>query len=751
MKRQRSLSFLHTASFASSPINFFLLLNLFSLVSAQNSTKNICQTKECLSAAQNLKESINFKADPCDDFYKYACGNWPNVHQNPSWMPENTITLRTAENTAELHDFLKLNNSQDEPEAVHKSRQFYALCLNNTAYSNKLEPIETILREIGLPAVVSLLGYDEINNYDYTTALAKAAKLAGIKMFFDLTTSFNPYNGTLNVIYLKKKGPMSELLDSSTLTSSRSKRAVGQFDQYYNNQNQFMAQVIRRMCEDSTSTSCKHWNSTYSFVRDIIIQKILTQRSEIEQINLMPFSMLNSTPVVIYSLKQLQDLTDSIAIEVNTTIPKLNWTRYIEETFTGLDVQMDLTDPRRVQIGIENLNTIKTMIRYIYKIENVKLLVVGLWWEVVSDLLPYVDFNIFEKKYEINNIEAREKRCAELTKLSFGLAISYTYATKEKYINAKTNIRKMYDHIRDSFKQIIQQVPWMDETTRQRALNKLQLVKPYIVYPDGIKSTNLLNEYYQNTKITDNFYDTAITIIQNRVKNISSTLNQMNDFSNAEWILIPTIVNAFYAPELNSIVIPAGIIGLSIYNNSLRALDYGGIGSIVGHELTHAFDNTGRRFNEIGNLENWWQPETLNSYREKAKCFVNTYANYSTDFGGSSQKVDSKLSLREDISDNGGFKESLFAYRKSISELGEEPILPQFENFTHEQLLTLAFANVWCENPNIYSWYMSYFKFHSPNAVRVNGVLQNSKEFAEIWKCPKGSNMNPNSDKCSVW
>ncbi|XP_065211522.1 neprilysin-like [Planococcus citri] len=159
----------------------------------------------------------------------------------------------------------------------------------------------------------------------------------------------------------------------------------------------------------------------------------------------------------------------------------------------------------------------------------------------------------------------------------------------------------------------------------------------------------------------------------------------------------------------------------------------------------------GRHYNEIGDVEDWWQSDTLSSYEEKAQCFVDAYGNHSSNFGNITQTTDSVHSLGENIADNGGFRESLLAYRRCVAKYGEEPILPHFENFTHEQLLTLAFANVWCENPTKLSAEKIRKDEHSPRPFRVNVVFQNSEEFADIWKCPKGSKMNPNKEKCSIW
>ncbi|XP_065211492.1 neprilysin-11-like [Planococcus citri] len=717
----------------------FSLLSSFLLVSSQNSTKKICETKECLSAAQNLKESMDHGADPCEDFYQYACGNWPNVHKNPndSEITLSTIQLRKGENTAELADFLRQNNTKNEPEAVHKARKFFWLCLNEAAYSNKLEKIVPQLQEIGLSLVPFIT--EEITNktFDYTTALAKAAKVTGVNIFFDLTIDLHPFNLTLNKIVLSN---IKEASDStSTTTPLASKEKISEA--------QFMIEVMQRMCEVSSSPSdCTRWISPENGARNTTIKKILTQQDDIRQINSAP-----SKPVLL-TLKELQNLTDSIALEVNTTLPKWNWTRYLEETFAGLNfVKLNLSDPAKIKIS--SSDSIEKIIRYIYEKNNLKLIELGIWWKVVSELLPYIDLSICDIKNKLNSLEVsptRENSCIQKTRLAFSLAVSYSYTTKQKYIKAKTDISRMFQHIRESLHQIIKETTWMDEKTRQRALRKVELMKSYLVYPSALKDTNLLNDLYKDIKISNNFYDSIISINQNEQKkyypSIQNKTNDLNEISTD-----PSEVNAFYEFRTNTMIIPAGILGLSYYNNSLRALDYGGIGSVIGHEITHGFDNKGRRYNETGDAEDWWQNDTVSSYKEKGQCFVHAYGNYSSNFGNITQTTDSVNSLGENIADNGGFKESLLAYRRGVAEYGEEPILPHFENFTHEQLLTLALANLHCENPTKLSAEKSRINVHSPKPLRVNVVFQNSKEFADIWKCPKGSKMNPNKEKCSIW
>ncbi|XP_065211517.1 neprilysin-1-like [Planococcus citri] len=538
-------------------IIFFSVSSSFLLVSSQNSTKKVCETKECLSAAQNLKESIDFEADPCDDFYQYACGNWPNVHKNEngSDIPQSTLLLRKNEINAEIVDFLKQNNTKDEPNAVHKARKFFWLCLNEAAYSNKLDLIEPQLKEIGLSLVPFLT--EEITNktFDYTTALAKAPKLTGINVLFDITMDLHPFNQTLNKIVLSNLKETSNSLNTTSPMASEEKISEAKF----------MADIMQKLCVLRRPTDfCTRWIAPDNKARNDTIKNILKQQDEIKQINLEP-----SAPVLI-TLKELQNLTDSIAIEVNTTISKFNWTRYIEETFAGLEfVKLNLKDPASIKISTPD--SIKEIIRYIYEKNNLRLIELGLWWKVASELLPAIDLTIRDIKNKLNSLEVTptvESGCIQKTRSIFGWAINYSYTTNEKYIKAKTTIGRMFAHIRESLKQIIENAFWMDEKTRQRALKKLQLMKSYLVYPSVLNETTLLNELYKDVKITANFYETLVSIHENDLRRILSMKNQTNNLEKIE--IDPSRVNALYDTPENTMIIPAGILGVSIYTNSLR-------------------------------------------------------------------------------------------------------------------------------------------------------------------------------------
>ncbi|XP_065211516.1 neprilysin-11-like [Planococcus citri] len=596
---------------------------------------------------------------------------------------------------------------------------------NTCASNNTMYPLSNILHTLG----ISMLRNE--SETDYTTMLARASKLVGIDMYFSLGTSSNPHNRTENMIVLtypeNESKAKNTILHPSSI-ASRPRTVVGKITDH---------QFIDRM-KRSTSPELDKMDNN----------KTTEQHEQMRNKSSTAFTIL-------YTLKQLQDLTDGIAIEANTTIPQLNWTRYIEELYTGLDnVTLDLNDPTKVKISIYDLDYIQKVIHLIYEMQSVKKIVDKLRKKVVGLIshLEYCVYPYFSYNYKHTITIPTELHCVKKTIESLDMAVSYVYTTKKKYRKAKIIVGEMFVRIRDSLEQIMQKAEWLDDKTKIRALKKLQSMKARIAYPDMIESPHELNYLYKNVQLYNTFYDTVISRIQRDRKSNLNRLNQINDLSIDDWNdKSPSAVNSFYDILKNTMTIPAGILGSPMYSNSLKALDYGGIGSFIGHEITHAFDNTGRHYNEIGIFENWWTEETSKIYDEKAKCFVEAYENYSTSTGNVAQKHDSKETLGEDISDNGGFKEALYAYKKYISEYGDEPILPLFENFTHEQLFTLSFANAWCENPTMDSAEASQFDEHSPKGVRVNGVLSNSKEFPEIWKCPKGSRMNPNKEKCSIW
>eukprot|EP00058_Branchiostoma_floridae_P004955 XP_002590443.1 hypothetical protein BRAFLDRAFT_62750 [Branchiostoma floridae] len=206
-------------------------------------------------------------------------------------------------------------------------------------------------------------------------------------------------------------------------------------------------------------------------------------------------------------------------------------------------------------------------------------------------------------------------------------------------------------------------------------------------------------------------------------------------------------VNAYYSPNKNEIVFPAGILQPPFYDpNSPKSLNFGGIGVVMGHELTHGFDDSGREFDKFGNLKPWWNNVSVAKFKQQAQCMVDQYSGYTIN----GEHVDGKQTLGENIADNGGLKSAFHAYEDWKRRNGDEVPLPAV-GLSHNQLFFVSFAQVWCDRRTEQMAHEALLTdTHSPAKWRVIGTLSNSKDFARAFNCPVGSTMNP-KDKCEVW
>jgi len=229
-------------------------------------------------------------------------------------------------------------------------------------------------------------------------------------------------------------------------------------------------------------------------------------------------------------------------------------------------------------------------------------------------------------------------------------------------------------------------------------------------------------------------------------------LNKINeDVDKQEWSMDPQTVNALYNFNINGMIIPAGILqppflhgdqGLSV------AMAYGAIGAILGHEMSHGFDNTGRQFDKYGEMNDWWTKLSKEKFNNRTKCMVDQYNEYKVAGG---HHVNGKLTLGENIADNGGFKTSLRAYYDWLKKNTEKERTLKGLKYDNHQLFHIAFGQAYCSISRPNEEYLATLNDrHTEERFRVIGTLSNSEEFAKAFKCKKGSRMNPEK-KCSVW
>ncbi|XP_017492271.1 PREDICTED: neprilysin-2-like [Rhagoletis zephyria] len=269
-----------------------------------------------------------------------------------------------------------------------------------------------------------------------------------------------------------------------------------------------------------------------------------------------------------------------------------------------------------------------------------------------------------------------------------------------------------------------------------------------IGYPEILNNATELEKEYENlTIIPDNFMENVLNILKwDSDKNLQ-LLHQPVD--KEKWTTEPAVVNAFYNPNKNDIVFPAGIFQPLFYSNNYpKSVNYGGIGVVIGHEITHGFDDKGRQFDKDGNMMQWWNNATIEAFRERTQCIIDQYSKYKIE--EVDMYVNGRMTQGENIADNGGLKQAFRAYRKWVKRHGPEPVLPGL-NLTHDQLFFLNYAQIWCGSMRPEDAVTKIrSSVHSPGFIRVLAPLSNSKDFAEAYKCKLGAPMNP-VEKCSVW
>lgn len=373
-------------------------------------------------------------------------------------------------------------------------------------------------------------------------------------------------------------------------------------------------------------------------------------------------------------------------------------------------------------------------------------------WSVIQSLIATLPKNFRDaskilRKALIGSegIEVSWRYCVTDTNQVMGFALGSLFVRKVFQGNSKERAEEMIYSIRNAFKDNLSELSWMDDRTRMLAREKADYINQMIGFPDFILNTEKLNGKYEGLELDENnYFENNIKV---NVLSLRENMEKINKPANkTEWEMTPPMVNAYYTPTKNQIVFPAGILQTPFYDLSYpNSLNYGAMGVVMGHELTHAFDDQGREYDKDGNLYQWWYNETLSHFEERAKCFVDQYSSYKVD----SNNLNGKQTLGENIADNGGLKAAFRAFEK-WSDQNPEPRLPGL-SLTSKQLFFVGFAQVWCSISTPEALKLQVLNDpHAPAQFRVIGTLSNSREFAREFNCPLGSKMNPEK-KCVVW
>lgn len=662
-----------------------------------------CQNTEEKASELNLgfdQSDLNTDVSPCDDFFAYTSDNW--IKNNP--IPE------TESRWGSFNELIESNNSDVRKllnEVVNQSgfekgsyqqlvADFYKSGMDsNAAEDAGMKGLEPILAKVA--ALSTMDDYLKIN---------AEFKVLGIKHPWSSYVGVDEKNSSRHLLQLSQSG--LGLPDRDYYLKTDSSSVVLQ-DKY-----KAHLSAMLELSGYTAENAQKATEGIYRFEQALAKASMsrVDRRSAENTYNKMAYAaVLDLAP----NLK-LADYFQARNLKFDTAV--VNQPDYIKT----LDSIIANTD-------------IEVLKNYAH-------------WSVIDSYAAYLssdfvnqDFDFFSRTLRGNKkLKPRWKRVLGSLNGGLGEPLGHMYVDKHFPASSKEEIKNMVEDLRAAYKLRIQGLDWMGEETKKKAIEKLEGFTYKIGYPDTWKT-------FEGLEITaNNYLQNVINLNQYGVKENLAKLDKEVDRS--EWYMPAHIVNAYYNSANNEVVFPAGILQAPFYDpNADAAINYGGIGGVIGHEFSHGFDDEGSKYNKEGNLDDWWTKDDSTRFNAKTTALAQQYSSYEplTDVF-----VNGQLTLGENIADLGGLTLGYYAYKTSLENGREEVVI---DGFTWQQRIFLGWAQVWQTNQTeAYLRNQVTTDPHSPAKYRVNGTVSNMDEFKEAWGCKDSDAMINTGDKqVKIW
>ncbi|CAG0902422.1 unnamed protein product [Cyprideis torosa] len=692
----------------------------------------ICQTKACVLSAAEILSNMDAGVDPCSDFYQFACGSYirrntiPDDRSNINQFARLSEILRQ-----ELRALVEEPWTHKEPRTFLPVKNAYKSCMNISQIEKVGgDPILKLLHVIGGWPVLDGDDFDE-ESFNWINVIYKIRQTGmNIDYLFDVGIVEDPKETEHRIF----------LLDQPSLGMGRKCFARGKDDADVKVYLNFMTAIAVELGAERDEAE-KELKDSLDF--EINLSRILVSEEKRRNIS------------QLYNKMAVRDMEQRW--------PSVPWLQYMNQIFRP-HIRINNSEPILVAtpsffdkfVDLMAETPKRTLANYI-------------GWRVVHESVPYVTERI--RRHQLEYVakltgqvkrSPRWKECMGFVCGVFGNAIGALYVRKLFSPATKTQAADMVKHLRLEFDSVLDGLNWMDPVTKARAKKKATQMITHVAYPEELLDDRKLKSLYRGLTIhPNNFF---LNVVKTGLYSFDYSLRHLRERVNkTDWISHgrAAVVNAFYSPLENSIQIPAGILhGVFFDAGRPKYLNYGGIGSVIGHEITHGFDDQGRQFDEKGNLVDWWLPETDARFREKAKCMEREYSNFLVPGNFTPpMKVNGRLTMGENIADCGGIKHAYNAYNRWLKKKQcllndkdyEEARLPGLTQYSPKQLFWIGAANLWCAKFRPESAKLQAMSDpHSPSAVRINGPFSNTELFAKDFNCKKGSRMNP-VKKCAIW
>lgn len=668
---------------------------------------NSCQTKIKNNNPDSLNQAsssmfalsnLDTNANPCNDFYQYAIGGWlqnnPVPNTESRWSSFNVVA---DSNNAKLKAILEeYAASPHKTGSMEQQIGDFYMSLMDTSTQNK----------VGLMAINKEIERIELikTKDDIITVLGQHEKI-GVNSILGFYVGQDDKNSEQYISHIYQSGLGLPDRDYYTKKDQESKEL----------QKQYITHITKMLSLSGVENAKQSAQIIYD------LEEKLAQVSMTRVDRRVPENTYNK-----YSLLQLKE-----------SFQNINWDLYFNTLGSKKIDSLIVGQPKYFSSVNQYLNDISIEDWKTY----LKWRLIDTYADDLSNDFVRENFAFYGKTLSgTKEMKPLWKRALQKVNGNIGQLLGKAFVERHFTEDSKEDVAKMVENLRDAFRDRIKQLDWMSEETKVKALEKLEAFDKKIGYPKKWKD-------YSNLKISAN--QAVENIMNSRKFNFQEMLNKLgNPVDKDEWFMNPQTVNAYYSSSKNEIVFPAGILQPPFYSvDADDALNYGGIGAVIGHEFTHGFDDQGSKYDAKGNLENWWTDEDRERFDQRAQMVVNQFNSFTPI---DSLTVNGQLTLGENIADLGGITLAYYALEKELSKK-EKPEL--IDGFTYQQRFFLGWAQVWHMNmTNEELRKRIATDPHSPGEYRVNGPLANMDEFANAFHCDSSSKMvNSAAKKAVIW
>ncbi len=687
-------------------MNFFRTLSVVAaLTCALLLLPHVAASQEGTDSHTKLKDGFDVNAmdksvDPCVDFYRYACGTW--LKQNP--VPSDKAVYGRSSELADrnreiLRDVLEKASTAgaDRSANEQKTGDYYASCMDEAAIESKGI---AVLR----PELDRITG---LKSKDALPALLGRFSLLGYNAFFGFGSEQDAKDSTQQIAVVGQGGLGLPDRDFYFRNDPKSVEIRKQYALYMQN----MFELFGDTAKDAAAHS----------------QVVMRLETSLAKGSLD--KVARRDPNKVYHKMSVSDL--------QALTPAFRWQSFFEHVGLTQLASLDVSEPDFIRefqsiLGSSSLDDIKTYLR----------------WRTIGGqglLLPHkVDHETFHFYGQVlagqKEPQPRWRRCVSSTDNDLGEALGQVFVQRNFGAEGKERTLRMVNALEHSLEQDISELPWMTPATKTQALTKLHKIANKIGYPDKWRDYSALQI------VKGDAMGNSLRSNEFEARRQLGKIGKPIDFG--EWLYSPPTVNAYYFPPQNNINFMAGILQPPFFEQQIDdAVNFGAIGVVIGHELTHGFDDQGRQYDAEGNLRDWWAPEDEKAFKERTDCEVQEYNDFAVSGG---EHVNGELTLGENTADNGGLRIAYMALMDALAKEGHGSA-KAIDGFTPQQRFFLGFGQIWCTNATPEALRLQVqTNPHSPGEFRVNGSVSNFDEFGKAFGCKAGQPM-VRANACRVW